>query len=251
MGAVDFDFKPSVPIFDANVALGRRHDRRVSEDTAEGTVSAMVKAGIDRALVYSPHAVNYDTRDGNRLLLETIQGHDGLIPQFVCNPAFDDIDVFSAEIEEHNVRAVRIFPALHKYPLRDWILDGWMEWLSAERVPVWVESTQFDPTQLFDLLHGYPDVTVVLSEVHYSDVTWALPLLGSLPNIHVEVSRFVIADGITRLLDIAGYDRVLFGSRFPESPMAPQLYNLHMCDLSELELMAICAGNLDRLLGES
>ena len=43
MGEVDLHFKSSVPTFDACVALGRRYDRYVREDTAEGT--------LDRAAV--------------------------------------------------------------------------------------------------------------------------------------------------------------------------------------------------------
>ena len=47
----------------------------------------------------------------------------------------------------------------------------------------------------------------------------------------------------------AGFlERVLFGSRFPDSPMAPQLYNLERSGLEHSALEAICAGNLDRLL---
>ena len=60
MGKVDFDFKPSVPVFDANVSLGRRHDRRVSVDTAEGTLAAMNKAGVERALSARPDLILMD-----------------------------------------------------------------------------------------------------------------------------------------------------------------------------------------------
>ena len=67
VGQVNLRFKPTVPVFDANVSLGRRHNRRVAVDTAEGTLRAMDRAGIDRALVYSPHAAAYDSRDGNAL----------------------------------------------------------------------------------------------------------------------------------------------------------------------------------------
>ena len=75
-------------------------------------------------------------------------------------------------------------------------------------------------------------------------------MLRSLPNVHVEVSRFVVPDGMTGLIDAAGHERVLFGSRFPDSSMAPQLYNLHRCGLDDAVLAAVCAGNLDRLLSQ-
>ena len=54
MGQVNLKFKPSVPVFDANVALGRRHDRRVVVDTTAGTLEAMKKSGVERALASGP-----------------------------------------------------------------------------------------------------------------------------------------------------------------------------------------------------
>lgn len=76
LGEVDFNYIPSVPVFDANVALGRRNDRRVSVDTGEATVESMTPSGVQRAVTYSPHAINYDADDGNDWLLELVDGHD-------------------------------------------------------------------------------------------------------------------------------------------------------------------------------
>ena len=70
MGEVDLNFKPSVPVFDANVGLGRRHYKRVSEDSVDGTLEAISRAGIERALVYSPHAAYWDPGEGNQILLD-------------------------------------------------------------------------------------------------------------------------------------------------------------------------------------
>ena len=249
MGQVDLDFKPTVPVFDANVALGRRHDRRVSADTPEETVSEMARAGIQRALVYSPHAVNFDSRDGNNLLFESVQGHDALVPQFVGNPAVDNLDEFSAEIEERNIRSVRLAPGPHNYAFQDWIVGAWLEWMESVNLPFWVDAPNIDPSELRDTMEAHPNVNVLLAEVHYSHLSWAMPLLKSLPNAYIEISRFVSVNGVARLLDTVGGERILFGSRFPESSMAPQLYNLHLNGLSNEVLAAICAGNLERLLG--
>ena len=168
--------------------------------------------------------------------------------QFAVNPSYDDMDAFGATLHELGVRSVRMAPEKHRFPFRDWVVGPWLEWLASEKLPLWLDSMQFDPVDLHDTAKNFPDTRIVLSEVHYSHVGWAIPILKSLPNLSIEISRFLIPDGVNTLIDAIGHERVLFGSRFPDSPMAPMLYSLHRSDLSEEELRAICSGNLERLL---
>ena len=256
--AVDLSFKPAVPVFDANVALGRRYDRAVSVDTAAGTLTEMDRLGVQRALVYSPHAASFDTAEGNEILLETIGEQSRLVPQFVANPAYDDLSSFAAGVKDAGVRSIRMYPALHFYPFRDWMIGPWLAWLAAEELPVWLPvgyddslwpPWRFDSNEVYDTLRASPDVTAVLTEVVYQQFSWAIPLVRSLPNLYVELSRWVMIDGIPRLLEAVGDERILYGSRFPEGAMGPQLYNLHHHGFSEETLGRICSGNLERLLG--
>ena len=248
MGEVDLHFKSSVPTFDACVALGRRFDRYVREDTVEGTLDVMDKAGVEKALVYSPHSIDFDAEEGDALLMEQIQGQTRLVPQFAVNPSYDDMEAFGATLHELGVRSVRMAPEKHRFPFRDWVVGPWLEWLASEKLPLWLDSMQFDPVDLHDTVKKFPDTQIVLSEVHYSHIGWAMPVLKSLPNLSIEISRFLIPDGVNMLIDAVGHERVLFGSRFPDSPMAPMLYSLHRSGLTDEELRAICSGNLEKLL---
>ncbi len=257
MGEVDLDFEPTVPVFDANVALGRRHDKHVAVDTVAGVLQVMDDSGVGRALVYAPHAVTYDPRDGNAMLVEQIGGEARLVPQFVCSPVFDRLDDFADEVEAAGVRSVRMVPGLHSYPFRDWVVGRWLDWMADTRTPVWLHTQwqtwlsggdNLDPRDVYETLKARPDVTAVLSEVKYDDISWALSLLRSLPNLHIEISRFVVGGGIEYLLEAAGESRIMFGSRFPDSAMPLHLYGLHHSGLSDETLSAICAGNLERLL---
>ena len=261
MGEVDLHFKPSVPVFDANVGLGRRHYKRVFVDTVDGTLEAMEKAGIQRALVYSSHGAYWDPGEGNQLLLEMIDGQPNLVPQFIASP-FDDLDSFAALVKDNGVRSVRMLPSLYNYAFRDWAVKPWLDWMAAESIPVWLpvefrihvdesfnRAGDIDPTEVHDTLKAHPDVTAVLAEVKYTDLPWALLLLKSVPNLYLELSLYVNTEGITKALDAIGEERLLFGSKFPEAPMGPQLYHLHRYGLSEKTLTAICAGNLERILG--
>ena len=261
MGEVDLHFKPSVPVFDANVSLGRRHYKRVSVDTVDGTLEAMEKAGIQRAVAYSAHGAYWDPGEGNQLLLDMVQGQPSLIPQLIASP-FDDLDSFAAQVKDNGVRSVRMLPSLYKYAFRDWAVKPWLDWMAAESLPVWLpidytvhvdvsynRATELDPTEVHDTLKAHPDVTAVLCDIKDADYPWALLLLKSLPNLYLELSGFVAPNGITVALDAIGEERIIFGSKFPELELGPQLYNLHRNGLSEGTLKAICSGNLERILG--
>ncbi len=258
MSEVDLDFKPAVPVFDANISLGRRHNRRVAVDNVQDTLAAMDRAGIDRALAYSPHAVNYDSREGNDILIEAIAGEPRIVPQMVANPTWDDLGEFAARVEETGVRSIRLFPRAHNYPLVDWVVEDWMAWLAEARIPAWLPTDTdapwlsdgtIDPKEVHATASAFPEVAFVLSEVRYNDMPWALALLRRLPNVHIEISRSVQTGGVTELVDTIGARRVLFGSRFPDSDIPLQLYSLHRSGLGDSDLRDICARNLERLLG--
>ncbi len=260
MGNIDLDFKPSVPVFDANMSLGRRHDKPVNVDSVQDARSEMDRAGIGRALLYAPHAAIFDSGEGNRALIETIGGSDDFAPQFVCNPSFDDLGEVMAHVDAEGVRSVRMFPGLHNYPFRPWVVGPWLDWLAETGIPVWLPvehelvgplpgTYPIDPRDIHDTLAERPDVRAVLSEAKYNDASWALPLVQGLPNLDFEISRFVPGGGLTSVIDAIGPERVLFGSRFPDSALSPQLFSLHRSGLSTDALRAICAGNAERLLG--
>ena len=258
MSEIELTFRPSVPVFDANLALGRRHIRRVKIDTVEDTLDAMIKAGVDRAVAFSPHATTTDSREGNQILYDATQSVSELVPQFACNPTSDDLDQFAEQIAELGVRSVRMTPMIQQFPFQDWIVKPWLDWLTSERIPLWLPASaesikgreETDPSDLFNTIERHPDLSVVLSEVHYRHIPWALPLARTLPNISVDISWNFSTDGIAQLIDAIGEERVLYGSRFPDGSMSPQLYHLHHMGLTEDALKAICSGNLEQLLGD-
>jgi len=73
------------------MALGRRHDRRVLSDSVEDALRAMDRAGVQRALVYSPVS-SPDPVGANRRLLELLADEPRLVPQFVCSPVRDAVE---------------------------------------------------------------------------------------------------------------------------------------------------------------
>ena len=240
-----------LPLFDCNAALGRRHNQRVPLDEPSGVIQFLSQAGISKALVYNPYTIPFGTIEGNRFLLQRTAGHPELVPQFVVSFAVDVLEEVRAEVAASGVRALRVFPRSHAYPLVHWIAGPWLEWMASEHLALWVplgRNPEVDIRDLYDTASRHPHVPFVLAGTHYSNYAVVWPLLKALPNIHLDLSRFDLANGIERLISHIGFERLLFGSDFPEVDPKPYIYYLEHCGLPDTALRAICYGNLERLL---
>ena len=138
MGNIELDFNPKVKVWDSNASLGPRHVFKVSVDNADQTIEEMERLKIEKAVVYSPHAVGFDSRDGNNYLLDLINSNKRLIPQFVFNPTWDNLEQFQQEVDRNKISSVRMTPSVHQYPFENWIVKPWLNWLQEEKIPLWL-----------------------------------------------------------------------------------------------------------------
>ena len=75
----DLDFKARVPVFDANIGVGHRHDRPSPfADTTE-LRAEMDRHGVDRALVYHLQGESISAVEGNEALAGWCD--EALVPQ--------------------------------------------------------------------------------------------------------------------------------------------------------------------------
>lgn len=246
---VSAPFRPSVPVFDGNACLGRRHDRRVEPATPEGLLAIMDRFGIERALVYHPHAANYSTAEGNRLLMELLQGKPRLVPQWVVNAVLDDPNTLGPQMIAAGVRSVRLCPKTNLYLFTRWMVGHWLEWLQANNLALWLPAEDAESRDVYETLSHFPALPVVLVGATYGQLSTVLPLMRALPNLHLDLSRWDVYEGPRRVCDEFGIGRMLYGSHLPEFEPGSYLFHLHHCGFSEMELRAVCGGNLERLLG--
>ena len=249
MGNVNIKFNPETDVFDANISLGRRHSEKLRVDSLKDTLDSMDFSGISKALAYNPHAMYFDGLDGNLILIEEIQNERSRIePQFIWSPGLDSINTAIDITLMHKVKSIRMTPISNNYVFKPWLVSEWLEWLSSESIPLWLPVEETDPGDIFESIVNHPKLKLVLTEVHYKHYPWVMHLLKALPNLYIETSRFVVFDGIKRLVETIGSERVLYGSRFPYSPFSPILYSIHLSDLNATQLKQICCTNLEDLL---
>ncbi len=249
--------KPSAAaLFDANCALGM-----VSQPgpagvflTAEELLEHQAPYGITRALPFHTLALEEHPATGNAKLLPAIEGHAALQPSWIALPhhtgEFPDPATLLAEARSAGVRALRLFPDDHKYPVDDWMLGDFFAAVAGQ-VPLFWHIARLDtPTarDIYRVCSAYPRLQVVVSDVDKSIPRLITPLLRQLPNLWLETGGFRTYRGIEFLAGAVGADRLIFGTRLPWQSVGGPHAELQYARLEPAVRAQIGAHNLDRLL---
>ena len=243
-------FSPRVPVIDANVCVGNPHTGPAAFQNPAELFDEMAFHGVDRAVVYHVQTEEISPVDGNVFLEDWIDTEGRLIPQWSVMPTDDSMAQIQTLYREGRVRTLRLYNSKTAgLPFRPWAYDVLLDWLSDTGVPLWIPLPDNDPHELITTLQAFPSVKTVLVGAHYVHALVVRPLLRSLPNASLELSRYEPIGEIEALRNRFGAERLIYGSWYPRYAMGPMLYYLHQTSLSDEELTAVCSGNVRRLLG--
>lgn len=170
----------------------------------------------------------------------------------MAGPGGDSLRQLQSLHGDGRLRSVRLHNTEEcRVPFVDWVYGELLAWLDAEGIPLWVSLADTPPVEIMETLRRYPGLRTVLLGAHYTHSAVLAPMLERLPNTSLELSRFENLGGVEALVARFGAGRFLYGSFFPRYAMGPMLFYLHHTDIGDTDLAAICAGNLERLLGEA
>lgn len=243
-------FKPRVPVFDAHVCVGDRHDEPSLCRSREALLAEMDAYGVQRALIYHAQSEVVSPIAGNVLLDEWLDKNGRLFPLHAIMPTPESM----AQVQGLHAAGQVVAVCLHDtwsvgLPFQPWAYGGLLAWLSQARIPVWIPIPDMNTGDLVQTLSAYPDLVTVLFGAHYSHTLLIRPILSTLPNAHLELSRYEPIGEVEALRDDFGAQRLLYGSWYPRYAIGPILFYLHHTDLTETELALVCNGNLERILG--
>lgn len=244
--------------FDCNAFIGsaQKGTWRPARDSRE-MLAVMDAAGIDRALIWHVGQQDWSIPDGNTLLSEAVAGQDRLWGCWTILPPqtheIPEGDALYARMRNERIRAVRIFPASHRFVPGRTALGKVLDGLARRGVPLFlsVERGGMDFAAVDRLLQEFPRVTCVLCDVGIWGVDrYTRPLLERFPRLFLETSYLALHDGVLEeTVRAYGSSRLLFGSAFPDRLPASAMLPLTCADIADDDKQAIAGGNLERLLG--
>ncbi|MEM7131019.1 MAG: amidohydrolase family protein [Chloroflexota bacterium] len=244
------NFRSDIPVFDANVRVGDRHDEPAPFRNRAELLAEMDRHGVDRALVYHALTEWNSPTEGNQMLEAWLETDGRLVPQWSVLPTEESLAQIQALHEEGRVTSVRLHDtSLIGLPFSPWAYDSMLSWLEENGIPIWIPLPDADADDLVTTLQEYPNLASVIVGAHYMHALWIRPLLKALPNAYLELSRYETIGDIEALCSEFGVKRFLYGSWYPRYAMGAMLFYLHHLDLDPSELALICAQNLEKLLG--
>jgi predicted TIM-barrel fold metal-dependent hydrolase len=255
-------------IFDVNAYVGHYPFRALRARRAEEVVALMDRAGIDRALVSSLHALFYrDTQRGNEELWADIRPwRDRLVPVATINPRYAGWERDFDEITGNwGARAVTLVPEYHGYALGDDAGKAALARIEAAGVPLlltqrfedrrqrhaWDRAEDLPAAAILAAARAYPRLRFLLS--NWAGLDGAkLAEAGLRGRVLIDFARLqvVFREDVSKLVAALGPEAVAFGSHLPFDYPGGSLVKLENLDgLPAEERESLAWRNAVRFLG--
>ena len=251
----------SLSLFDANCQLGPSELTVSDAPTSVARLAAeMDRCGIREALVYHSFAGAYNPLVGNANLVGEISGVHRLHGCWVVLPHYTD------EMQPPNLlvdrtlasgaRAVRMFPARHRFLLSGWSGNELLAKLSEHQLPLfldydrthWAENV-VDYDSVFRICKDFPTLPLILVREGIGSARYLYPLLEKCDNLHIETSYYQAPGGVEDVSKKFGAKHLLFGTGLPTYEAGPAISMLLYSEISSGEKRMVAGDNLRRLLG--
>ncbi|HUE14241.1 MAG TPA: amidohydrolase family protein [Planctomycetaceae bacterium] len=237
--------------FDCNCAFGPYRTRvfRFAR-TADELIEEMDFSNIERALVYHT-AMRFDhPAIGNERVVAESAGQPRLLASWSLLPSQTGeqpaIDVLLRQMQQQNVRALRLFPDDHRYFCDDITWGDQLAIYRERRIPLFVRGSLDKVAQL---LRSFPDLIVVTGSQGSNPLDrYAWPLIERFPHLIFETSGYLVDGGIEEFCKRYSASRLVFGSGYPDNSSGAAMLALARAEISDAERQSIAWDNLSRLL---
>jgi hypothetical protein len=240
--------------FDAGLWLGRPEGFPLARELTPECLAETLRARfLTGGLVSHWRGKTVSAQDGNEALTELPTGNaTELFATWTGLPLFP---VEAGPIPGHtaipdHVKAVRLFPRSHNFPLAVWCLGSLCDWLAARQMPLFIWHTELDWPALWALARAFPALPIVVETqtqkiLYHTRALFAL--LRECSNVSVELSNFAGQGFIEHAVAHFGAERLIFGSFLPvNDPLVPMGLLLDAA-ISAEEKALIAGGNLRRM----
>lgn len=182
----------------------------------EYSLELMRKHGISKAIMSSALGIVYDFVEGNREMADAIEGHPEILGYVTVNPNY--FDASCRELEEYykktNFVGAKIHPAYCRQPINAPKTRALVRKIAEYGRPMLIHTYgPATPGQIRDIANDCPNLPIIMG--HGGADAWreAAEVVRDCPNVYIEFCCSGLeTDKVRRVIQVAGDDKVLFGT---------------------------------------
>ncbi len=246
---------PGFEFFDANLTLGKPcvPKGRIQTD-AKLMREELARFGIAGGLVKHTLGAELHPLEGNERLSAELSGIDGFEPVWAVMPhwtgEFPEPHDLVGRMAAGGVRAAIVYPGRHGFPLRPSVAGELLSALEELGAPLFLPAGEVALETAEEMARDHPALPLVICDTSYRLARELYAVLGSCPNVHLEISGYMVPRGIEDICRRFGAERLVFGSRYPTFIPGAAVAAVMYAAISEGEKALIASGNAARLLAE-
>lgn len=244
-------------IIDAHAYVGFSHRRYPPRlRSMEDLVRCMDRFSIQKAVVSSTQAIQYDFKAGNRELKAETDKFPG---RFVCfcvvHPRYwgEVRDELVRSVTEWGFAGLCLHPLEQGFPADCLSVKKLMEIAGELGIPVAIHSSEDDvahPRRIGALATSFKSIPIIMYHMGrimaFHD---AIETAVEHPNIILDTTDVTHHDGVVeKAVSMVGAERVVWGSNLPISYPGPNLKRIQICRISEEARRMILGENIQKLL---
>jgi predicted TIM-barrel fold metal-dependent hydrolase len=244
----------SVPLFDANCAMGPIPWGEPGLPDATAVVRHLDRFGLDRALVSHTSAWRHDPMAGNQEIVEQARGDSRIRPCWVALPGtcgeVPPAAEYARQAQSLGVAALRAYPDEHGFDVDGADFRPYLEAAAEAVLPVLLPADGTPWAAVDAVLERHPSLIVILTDVGYRTLRRTAGLLGRYDGLRIELSGLTSHEGFEWICEQFGADRVVFGTGAPLRDAGEAVTRLFWSGLTDRDVQRVAADNLRVLLGE-
>ncbi|HWQ55399.1 MAG TPA: amidohydrolase family protein [Bryobacteraceae bacterium] len=241
-----------IEYFDCNAAVGVLGAGPPGVGMAAPALAGlMARYGLAGALVCSTASLEYNPREGNRLLAREIAARDNVWPLYTLTPEEGMLEEAAALLPGRPFAAL-LLPDRdrHNFSLREWCAGPLLAALERRRIPLFLRPAPSGWEEVAALLDSHPRLAVAVTNTGYRADRYIYPLARRCPRLFVETSTYVGHRQLEEFARTFGAARLLFGTNLPYYTPGAAIAALAYARLRDEDRARVAGLNLRELMGE-
>ncbi len=219
--------KRQIQFFDINCWLGDplpSTSLGKTPETANEFLDVMNYYRIEKAVVASALALNYNVVYGNKKLLEEIGKSDRLYAAAILLPEhtgeLGNLSDYISILLENKVVMVRLFPKTHNFVTSEYCLGTLLKLLEERRIPLAFWHTQISWDELDRMCRAHSRLPIIIEGVgkkllYHNRIFYSL--LKKHKNLFLETHNITNYLGLDDIVEQLGAEKLIFGTCMPKN----------------------------------